>query len=61
SSYVRLASPALPYGIARFATEDVDVILVALGDGPPPAEFPLPLAAPPQPPPGRLLLLEDRP
>lgn len=41
--FVRLSSGELPFGLARFASEDVDISLVAMGEGEPPP-FPLPNA-----------------
>ena len=52
--FIRYANADLPFGLARFATENVDVILVGMGDGPPPRTFPLPLRIPPDPAPGKL-------
>lgn len=51
--FVRYEHAELPFGLARFATESVDLILVGMGSGPPPP-FPLRLREPVQPPPGRL-------
>ena len=51
--FVRLSNPDLPFGIARFATADVDLILIGAGEGHPPA-FPLPDDDAANPPPGML-------
>lgn len=51
--FIRYVHRDLPFGIARFATADVDIILVGMGDGTPPA-FPLTPGAPPRPSPGAL-------
>lgn len=51
--YVRLGSPDLPFGLARFATENVDIALVGMGEGQPPA-FPLAGTGDMSPPPGVL-------
>lgn len=39
--FVRLSNPDLPFGLARFATDNVDLSLVGMGKGAPPG-FPLP-------------------
>ena len=49
--YVRLSNSGLPFGLARFATPDVDIALVGMGNGTPP-DFPLPVVI--VPPPGEL-------
>lgn len=51
--FVRWASPDLPFGLARFATENLDLILVGMGEGDAP-EFPLADTAVVLPPPGHL-------
>lgn len=51
--FVRLTNPDAPFGLLRFATPDVDLILVGFGDGIPPA-FPLSSGDLADPPPGRL-------
>ncbi|MCL2000021.1 MAG: hypothetical protein FWG74_01185 [Planctomycetes bacterium] len=51
--FVRLSSPEVPFGLVRFATENLDLILIGLGDSPEP-EFPLPDAESIEPPPGML-------
>lgn len=38
--FIRYFSPDVPFGIVRFATDDIDLVLVGLGQNPPPA-FPL--------------------
>lgn len=50
--FVRYFSPDVPFGIVRFATENVDLVLVGTGYGRPP-EFPLD-AGDPNPPAGAL-------
>lgn len=55
--FVRYFHRDLPFGIARFATADVDIILVGMGESTPPA-FPLALPAPPRPSPGALYTKE---
>lgn len=50
--FVRYFSAEVPFGVVRFATGNVDLILVGLGKTPPPA-FPLD-TDPVQPPPGLL-------
>lgn len=49
--FVRHYNRDLPFGIARFATPDVDLILIGYGTGEPPA---FPLAGQPEPAPGTL-------
>lgn len=49
--FARLSSAELPFGLARFATADVDVILIGTGTGTPPA-FPLAAQGAVDPPPG---------
>lgn len=39
--FARMNAPEFPFGLGRFATRDVDLILVGMGEGNPPA-FPLP-------------------
>lgn len=51
--FVRYTNPELPFGIARFATETLDLILIGTGGGLEP-DFPLRLREPPQPAPGQL-------
>lgn len=51
--FVRWAGDDAPFGLFRFATGDVDLILVGMGSGPAP-EFPLAVEAPISPPPGLL-------
>lgn len=57
SGFARLTSPELPFGLARFATPDVDVVLVGMGEGEAP-EFPLAAADPVEPPLG-LFYVDD--
>lgn len=51
--FVRWSDASVPFGIVRFATENVDLILVGMGRGDPPP-FPPEQTAPPVPAPGRL-------
>lgn len=51
--FVRWVNGALPFGIVRFATSDVDLMLVGHGRGRPP-DFPLPAPDAIDPPLGRL-------
>lgn len=53
AGFVRHSHPDLPFGLARFATEHVDIVLVGMGTGTPPA-FPLHLDAEPFPTLGEL-------
>lgn len=50
--FVRYYSPDVPFGVVRFASEDVDVILVEYGIGQPSERLPLPSDI--VPPPGAL-------
>ncbi len=56
--FVRLSSPDIPFGLVRFATENLDLVLVGMGDSPPP-DFPLPAAEAVEPPPGALYGAND--
>ncbi len=51
--FVRYFSPEVPFGVFRFATENVDLVMVGFGQGRPP-DFPLALDAPIDPPVGLL-------
>lgn len=51
--FVRYFSPELPFGVFRFATGDVDLVMVGHGRGRPP-QFPLAVDTPIEPPLGRL-------
>lgn len=51
--FIRLHHHDIPFGIARFATADIDLILVGMGTNAPP-DFPLRLPEQPHPPPGAL-------
>ncbi len=51
--FVRYFCPDVPFGVFRFATRDVDLVLVGFGQGRPP-EFPIPVDPPIQPPVGQL-------
>lgn len=55
--FIRYWNAELPFGLARFATGDVDLVLVGMGEGTPPA-YPLRLRTPPEPPPGTLYVRE---
>ncbi len=57
--FVRLSSPDLPFGLARFATNTVDIALVGMGEGDPPA-FPLPHPDNLTPAPGALYRPEEQ-
>lgn len=51
--FVRWAGEDAPFGLFRFASENVDLVLVGMGAGPAP-EFPLPVQTSISPPPGML-------
>ncbi|MDR1535226.1 MAG: hypothetical protein LBU64_09045 [Planctomycetota bacterium] len=51
--FVRISSPEIPFGLLRFATEDLDLVLVGAGRGLSPS-FPLPDGDKIDPPLGRL-------
>ncbi len=57
--FVRLSSPDLPFGLARFATNTVDIALIGMGEGDPPA-FPLPRPDNLTPAPGALYRPEEQ-
>lgn len=49
--FARMTSREAPFGLIRFATANIDLVLVGLGQGHPP-DFPLPLRGGVHPPPG---------
>lgn len=57
--FIRWSGTDVPFGIYRFATEHVDLILVGMGTGTPPP-FPLEPASPITPPPGHLYVRDTR-
>ncbi len=56
--FVRLSGPDIPFGLARFASENLDLILVGAGHGTPPP-FPLAVNGGVNPPPGLLYVTEE--